>query len=142
MEIEAPGDGFLAGVIAHEGAVIPVGETIAWLVAEGRETASSKSHNCSHGQGYYRHRRLKRSRTVCNECGRQRPVISSQISPKARRLAKELGVDFSGLSGTGPDGTITAEDVQAAADANKSGVTTIGRNCPIIIRSDISCDWK
>src|ERR1700676_3528453 len=45
---------------------------------------------------------------------------SSQISPKARRLAKELGVDTGGLSGSGPDGTITADDVQAAADAKKS----------------------
>jgi pyruvate dehydrogenase E2 component (dihydrolipoamide acetyltransferase) len=46
--------------------------------------------------------------------------MASQVSPKARRLAKELGVDTSGLSGSGPDGTITAEDVQAAANAKKS----------------------
>jgi pyruvate dehydrogenase E2 component (dihydrolipoamide acetyltransferase) len=48
---------------------------------------------------------------------------TSQISPKARRLAKELGVDTSGLTGTGPDGTVTAEDVQAA-DAKKSTPTS------------------
>jgi len=39
-----------------------------------------------------------------------------QISPKARRLAKELGVDISKIRGTGPDGTITSEDVQGFAD--------------------------
>src|SRR5258705_7438530 len=35
VEIEAPGDGILAGVTADVGAVISVGETIAWLVAPG-----------------------------------------------------------------------------------------------------------
>jgi len=39
-----------------------------------------------------------------------------QISPKARRLAKELGVDISKIRGTGPDGTITSEDVKGFAD--------------------------
>src|ERR1700675_2372604 len=42
VEIEAPGDGILAGVTAHEGAVIPVGETIAWLVAAGEKAPAVK----------------------------------------------------------------------------------------------------
>ena len=36
-------------------------------------------------------------------------------SPKARRLAKELGLSLAGLVGTGLDGLITAKDVQASA---------------------------
>src|SRR6266853_876805 len=35
VEIESPGDGILAGIRAHEGAVVPVGQTIAWLVQPG-----------------------------------------------------------------------------------------------------------
>src|SRR5438128_11257731 len=35
LEIEAPGDGVLAGVRVQEGAVVPVGQTIAWIVALG-----------------------------------------------------------------------------------------------------------
>src|SRR5207249_621627 len=35
VEIEAPGDGVLAGITAREGAVVPVGQTIAWLVQPG-----------------------------------------------------------------------------------------------------------
>ncbi len=34
--------------------------------------------------------------------------------PPVRKLAKDLGVDLAGVAGTGPDGTITREDVQAA----------------------------
>lgn len=38
-----------------------------------------------------------------------------RISPSARRLARELGVDASGLTGTGPGGAINREDVRRAA---------------------------
>src|SRR6059058_1609971 len=37
VEVEAPGDGILAGITADVGAVIPVGQTIAWLVAPGEK---------------------------------------------------------------------------------------------------------
>jgi len=35
--------------------------------------------------------------------------------PPVRKLARDLGVDLAGLTGTGPSGSITREDVQAAA---------------------------
>src|SRR6266536_5194727 len=41
VEIEAPGDGILAAVTAHAGAVIPVGQTIAWLVQPGEEAPAA-----------------------------------------------------------------------------------------------------
>jgi pyruvate dehydrogenase E2 component (dihydrolipoamide acetyltransferase) len=40
-----------------------------------------------------------------------------KASPLARRIAKERGLDLSGLRGTGPDGRIVAEDVERAAAA-------------------------
>src|SRR2546427_1015224 len=43
VEIEAPGDGVLAGVTAHEGAVVPVGQTIAWLVAPGEAVPTDEA---------------------------------------------------------------------------------------------------
>src|SRR6266516_1068275 len=42
VEIEAPGDGILAAITAHEGAVIPVGQTIAWLVQPGEAPPDAK----------------------------------------------------------------------------------------------------
>ena len=35
--------------------------------------------------------------------------------PPVRKLARDLGVDLAGLTGTGPDGSITRDDVQSAA---------------------------
>src|SRR6202011_3139247 len=37
VEIESPADGILAGVKAHAGDVIPVGQTIAWIVLPGEK---------------------------------------------------------------------------------------------------------
>src|SRR4029077_238125 len=37
VELEAPADGILAGVRSQEGAVVPVGQTIAWIVAPGEQ---------------------------------------------------------------------------------------------------------
>ena len=37
VEIESPADGILAGVKAHAGDVIPVGQTIAWIVNPGEK---------------------------------------------------------------------------------------------------------
>lgn len=43
-------------------------------------------------------------------------AVSGRIlaSPKARRLAREVGLDLAGLVGTGVDGLITTRDIQAA----------------------------
>ncbi len=42
---------------------------------------------------------------------------TARISPKARRLAKELGVDIATVRGSGADGEILASDVQARRSA-------------------------
>ena len=47
--------------------------------------------------------------------GNGRAGVRPAAKPPVRKLAKDLGVDLAGLAGTGPDGTITREDVQAAA---------------------------
>ncbi len=45
----------------------------------------------------------------------QVPTSTARISPKGRRLAKELGVDIATVRGSGADGEILASDIQAAA---------------------------
>jgi len=46
--------------------------------------------------------------------------------PPVRRLARDLGVDLGGLAGSGPEGLVTREDVERAADA----VTTVAGQAP------------
>ena len=47
------------------------------------------------------------------------PAVAERlrISPAARKLAEELGVDPAGVKGTGPDGAITREDIERVAAA-------------------------
>jgi pyruvate dehydrogenase E2 component (dihydrolipoamide acetyltransferase) len=53
----------------------------------------------------------------------ERPVLAK---PPVRKLAKDLGVDLSSLSGTGPDGSITRDDVRAATEqASTAGLAAV-----------------
>src|SRR5437899_2899944 len=118
VEVEAPGDGILAGMTADVGAVVPVGQTIAWLVGPGekppvKSAAAAPAARASSGQ--------ERTAASVAPIASQRGEAAPQISPKARRLAKELCVDIAQIRGTGPDGTITSEDVQHAADSKGAG---------------------
>ncbi|GAA3536127.1 dihydrolipoamide acetyltransferase family protein [Nonomuraea rosea] len=46
----------------------------------------------------------------------QMPRVAVLAKPPVRKLAKDLGVDLTGISGTGPEGSITRDDVHAAAE--------------------------
>ncbi len=50
------------------------------------------------------------------------PLADAPVSPRARRLASEKGVDTAQISGTGPHGRIIERDVIAAQGAPKSGL--------------------
>jgi pyruvate dehydrogenase E2 component (dihydrolipoamide acetyltransferase) len=117
VEVEAPADGILAGIKASEGSDIPVGQTIAWIVAPG-ETPPVESETAAPAARAGSHAKIEQpqaARTPINTS--QPPVSSAKISPKARRLAKELGVDIGSVHGSGPGGEVLASDIQAAANA-------------------------
>jgi pyruvate dehydrogenase E2 component (dihydrolipoamide acetyltransferase) len=115
LEIEATADGVLAGVTATAGDVVPVGKTIAWIVAPGErppvETAAAapaaRTMTAQHAT----------AATASAAPAARHEVPEAKASPKARRMAKDLGVDLTKVRGTGPGGTISGEDVEAAAKA-------------------------
>ena len=51
-------------------------------------------------------------------------------APAARKLAKELGVDLTRLTGTGPNGRVTVKDVQQAASASVKPATPAVASTP------------
>ena len=53
-----------------------------------------------------------------------KPTGKIMASPRAKKLAQELGVDLTGLKGTGPAGKITEADIQKAAEAKPAGPAT------------------
>ncbi|MDE3135217.1 MAG: 2-oxo acid dehydrogenase subunit E2 [Acidobacteriota bacterium] len=115
VEIEAPADGILAGVKAGEGDVIPVGQTIAWIVKPGEEPPKEAAPaGSSRGTTTEAARPAENMATASPAAGAG--AAAARISPKARRLAKEHGVDIARLQGSGPGGEILASDVLAAAE--------------------------
>ncbi len=51
--------------------------------------------------------------------------------PPVRKMARDLGIDLAGLTGTGRDGAITRDDVQrAAAVTTAGGVPSLGLSAP------------
>ena len=50
--------------------------------------------------------------------GPERPRALAK--PPVRRLARDLGVDLGGLAGSGPDGLVTRDDVERAADTGRA----------------------
>jgi pyruvate dehydrogenase E2 component (dihydrolipoamide acetyltransferase) len=121
VEVEAPADGVLAGIKASEGTDIPVGQTIAWIVAPGEQPpeesvapavppARAVSQRASHAPHYIA------------DTSRSAQAAAPKISPKARRLAKDLGVDINKIVGSGASGEILASDIQAVANMKTSTV--------------------
>jgi 2-oxoisovalerate dehydrogenase E2 component (dihydrolipoyl transacylase) len=51
-------------------------------------------------------------------------VVGVLAKPPVRKLARDLGIDVQLLHGTGPDGTITRSDVEAAADSSRHAAPT------------------
>ncbi len=65
-------------------------------------------------------------RTPDRNFGPARLASGAFITPLARRLASERGIDLSRISGSGPRGRIVAGDVEKAAPARASGTMATG----------------
>ncbi len=121
VDLESPSDGRLVGVSIAEGESAPVGTVIAYVVGAGEEVPglqdsqarSSVAAESSHWPDAKPETRV----------GADQPSDSSEpkASPVARRLARELGIDLSAVSATGPGGRITEADVRGAAAGTSTG---------------------
>jgi pyruvate dehydrogenase E2 component (dihydrolipoamide acetyltransferase) len=114
VEIESPAGGILAGVKSHEGAVVPVGEVIAWIVAPGEQPPAPSLTATPTGRAKMEQPKSSAASSVAAQSATPQSI---NISPKARRVAKEHGIDIAQIKGTGPEGSITTEDVIAAKEA-------------------------
>jgi pyruvate dehydrogenase E2 component (dihydrolipoamide acetyltransferase) len=123
VEVEAQADGILAGLKAREGDVIPVGQTIGWIVAPGEKPPVEETSAAS-GRRMDSQPAAASAGVATAAAAAPAPApataIGARISPKARRLAKEHGVDLALVRGSGSEGEISAEDVMAFVAAGTS----------------------
>jgi len=130
MEIESPGDGVLAGVKIEAGAEVPVGQTIAWIVRPGEvppvdEVAVESGRKTTTASAASTAASAKQPATPM-----QPTTHDVKISPKARRLANERGVNLAHVRGSGAGGEILASDILAAAES-KAAPAAVDSGSPI-----------
>jgi pyruvate dehydrogenase E2 component (dihydrolipoamide acetyltransferase) len=122
MDVESFYEGYLAVITVPAGESAPVGNAIA-LVAETEaeiETAKQKAAQSSQQSTAATTQTATAPTPALVEAA---PVAANThssngrtiVSPRARKLAKELRIDLNTLKGSGPHGRIVAEDVETAA---------------------------
>jgi pyruvate dehydrogenase E2 component (dihydrolipoamide acetyltransferase) len=114
VEIEAASDGVLAGVTAKVDDVVPVGQTIAWLLKPGESVPAASGAPQQTGRKMDSAPAVTAA-AVAAPAPEPASVAGAKISPKARRLAREHGVDIARIKGSGPGGEILADDIMKAA---------------------------
>ena len=125
VEVEALADGVLAGVTAQPGDVIPVGRTIAWILGTGESIPADELSIPAAPAGAPRpSSTLSHAAQTASE-GRA-GAKKIMISPKARRIAQERGVDIESVRGSGSDGEILVADILAAESSGATASTSTG----------------
>jgi pyruvate dehydrogenase E2 component (dihydrolipoamide acetyltransferase) len=137
MDVEAFQEGFLAAVLMEAGSTAPVGETIGLIVETEAEIAAAKAAAPSPAAAAPAAvapaaappapaapapAPVAPPAPVPAPVAAPVPVAVSPragdgrvvATPRARKLAAQLGVDLAALRGSGPNGRIQAEDVEQA----------------------------
>jgi pyruvate dehydrogenase E2 component (dihydrolipoamide acetyltransferase) len=125
-EVEAPSAGTVAAWLVEEGATVECGVAVAVLAEPGEDlavvTGRYANRVSSNGTSMAPERppreRAPGSASVSTRAGSSRRAVS----PVARKLASELGVDVEAIEGSGPGGRVTKEDVERAAKSPQGAV--------------------
>ena len=123
VEVESFASGLLRRIVVTEGITVPVGQVIGIIASADEELPSDHipSPLTGEGQGEGDSPSVTTdTATAVSEPPAPEPTPKPDrilVSPLARRIAEEKGVDLSTITGTGPKGRITKEDVLAAAEA-------------------------
>ena len=125
VDVEAEAEGVLA-TNADNGAVLPVGSVVGWLLADGESAPDGGSTPTAPDSESTAAAEGTPEATPAGTPSEATATDGARLkaSPNARRVASEAGVDLRRLTGTGPGGRIVSEDVEdflARPQAEQSG---------------------
>jgi pyruvate dehydrogenase E2 component (dihydrolipoamide acetyltransferase) len=116
VDVESPADGILLAITVKEGEEVPVGAPIGLIGAAGEQTATLAPAPLAQPDSIASSPSLPKTTATLTGAG-ARPC-----SPKAKKIAREKGIDLSTVEGTGPKGWIVARDVLAPLGVTARGV--------------------
>ncbi len=116
VEIPSPAAGLVSKILVAEGEVVPVGTVLVRIGGDGTEPAPVAEKEQPRAEPAPQPR-------AATEKVRATPLI--------RKVAAELGVDLATVSGSGPQGRITEDDVRAAAGGPVAATSTEGSRVPL-----------
>ena len=118
IDVEIYQAGKIVELVVPVGTEVPVGTVLATLEVEGEGAAVAPAEAPREAETPPV-ARIEPGPAAAMSPTREAPppARGARVSPRARKRAQELGLDPSQLTGTGPDGSVTAEDVEAAAAA-------------------------
>jgi len=108
LEVEARASGTLRKILAQEGEVIPVTRTIAFI---GEEYEALPEAVEAPPKPTPPAVKAEAAEAKVDEATKAEAALRVKASPLARKIAAEKGVDLANVTGTGPGGRITQEDV-------------------------------
>jgi pyruvate dehydrogenase E2 component (dihydrolipoamide acetyltransferase) len=114
VEIPSPRTGTIAALHVEEGAIVPVGTTIISIAVAGG-AGSSASPATAHAAAHAGAAATATAAPAAAVAPAGATGAKIEATPAVRALAKELGVALERVTGTGPGGRISAEDVRSAA---------------------------
>lgn len=112
VEIPSPAAGTILRILIGEGQVAPVGAVLVVIGDEGEQLL--RPVEAAPAPAAQRSAREPEPHVAVVPA---EPVAAVRATPLVRRIARELRVDLATLSGTGPGGRVTEEDVRAALAA-------------------------
>ncbi|MBU6228980.1 MAG: 2-oxo acid dehydrogenase subunit E2 [Cyanobacteria bacterium REEB459] len=122
MDVESFHEGILAVIVVEAGGTAPVGEAIALLAETEAEIAAAQQQAATKAKAEGGTAAVAETTTLPEAAppssqngGTPSRSDRAVISPRARKLAKDLKVDLTSLQGSGPHGRIVAQDVERAA---------------------------
>ena len=105
VEIPSPAAGKVSRILVGEGETVSVGTVLVVIGGDGATPAEEEQPPAEPAP----------QKDTSGVRPRPGPEGRVRATPLVRRLAQELGVDLAALTGTGPQGRVTEEDVRGAS---------------------------
>jgi pyruvate dehydrogenase E2 component (dihydrolipoamide acetyltransferase) len=115
FDLESPEEGILLDILFNDGAEVPVLVNVAVIGKSGEATDSSNTASAPAKPDIDVKSSPSHETSVAKETGKTTEATENnkiRISPRAKKMANEKGIDYNKLAGSGPNGRIIARDIE------------------------------